>query len=49
MRIAEVAVARTDDRDADVVATTQAVQTAFEGFVRAYPEQWMWAHRRWER
>jgi KDO2-lipid IV(A) lauroyltransferase len=49
MRIAEINVARTDDRNADVVATTQAVQTAFEGFVRAHPEQWMWAHRRWER
>jgi Kdo2-lipid IVA lauroyltransferase/acyltransferase len=38
---------KTGDRDADVAATTAALQAAYERFVREAPEQWMWAHRRW--
>ncbi len=37
----------TGDRKADVEATTALVQSAFERYIRATPEQWMWAHRRW--
>lgn len=48
MQMVEVAVARTGDRNADVIATTQSVQSAFEVFVREIPEQWMWAHKRWQ-
>ena len=48
MRIEEVEVPRTGDRDADVLAATQALQARFEEFVREAPEQWMWAHRRWD-
>jgi KDO2-lipid IV(A) lauroyltransferase len=48
MRIEPVAVSRSDDRDADVKATTAAIQARFEQFVRSAPEQWMWAHRRWD-
>jgi KDO2-lipid IV(A) lauroyltransferase len=47
MHITEVKTPRTGDRDADVRAATQGVQSAFEGFVRQWPEQWMWAHKRW--
>ena len=47
MRIEPVAVSRSDDRDADVKATTAAIQARFEQFVRSAPEQWMWAHRKW--
>ena len=47
MHIVEVPVQHSNDRDADVLATTQNLQFAFEGFVRAWPEQWMWAHKRW--
>ena len=43
----EVPVQRTGDRDADVAATTAALQTTYERFIREAPEQWMWAHRRW--
>lgn len=42
-----IPVAKTNDRDADVAATTAALQAAFEDFIRQYPAQWMWAHRRW--
>lgn len=35
------------DRKADVVKVTQDIQAVFERFIRTWPEQWMWAHRRW--
>jgi KDO2-lipid IV(A) lauroyltransferase len=31
----------------DVHATTQVIATVVEGWVREYPEQWLWLHRRW--
>lgn len=31
----------------DVAAITTAIQKQFEIWVTQYPEQWMWAHRRW--
>ena len=37
----------TGDIEADVLATTSKVQQVFEGWIRAKPEQWMWAHKRW--
>ena len=37
----------TPDRQADIAATTALVQSAFERYIRAAPDQWMWAHRRW--
>jgi KDO2-lipid IV(A) lauroyltransferase len=48
MRIEPVEVPRTGDRDADVAAATAALQARFEEFIREAPEQWMWAHRRWD-
>jgi KDO2-lipid IV(A) lauroyltransferase len=39
--------ARTGDGDIDVAATMQAITTVIEGWVREYPEQWLWLHRRW--
>ena len=48
MRVEPVEVPRGGDRDADVLATTAALQARFEQFIRDTPEQWMWAHRRWD-
>ena len=31
----------------DIQGTTQAVTNVVEGWVREYPEQWLWLHRRW--
>jgi Kdo2-lipid IVA lauroyltransferase/acyltransferase len=47
IRTEPVPLQRTGDRDADVAATTIALQATYERFVREAPEQWMWAHKRW--
>jgi KDO2-lipid IV(A) lauroyltransferase len=47
LEIEEVIVPVTADKDADIVAATAALQACFERLIRAHPEQWMWAHRRW--
>jgi Kdo2-lipid IVA lauroyltransferase/acyltransferase len=31
----------------DVAGTMQAITSVIEGWVREYPEQWLWLHRRW--
>lgn len=43
----EIMQPRTEDRDSDIRAVTQAIQHQFEVWIREHPEQWMWAHRRW--
>jgi len=42
-----VEVVRTGDQEADVVATTQKCANTLEEYVRKYPSQWFWVHRRW--
>lgn len=37
----------TGDRQADILAVTQAVNDRLEGWIRARPEGWLWLHRRW--
>ncbi len=44
----EVELIRTDDEDSDVLANTQRFQKVIEDMVRKYPDQWLWAHRRWK-
>ena len=38
---------RTGDREADVRAILQEYHARLETAIRAYPEQYLWAHRRW--
>lgn len=38
----------TGDRKRDIVETTAAFTAELEKFVREYPEQWMWVHKRWK-
>lgn len=45
--IVEIPVVKSDDREADVQALTQALQSEIEKRVRENPEQWLWSHRRW--
>jgi KDO2-lipid IV(A) lauroyltransferase len=43
-----VELARTDDLEADIKANTQRFTSIIEDYVRKYPEQWLWVHRRWK-
>ncbi len=38
----------TDDVHADVAAHTAALTALVEKYVRQYPDQWLWLHRRWK-
>ena len=40
--------ANTGDRKQDIVETTAAYTAEIEKIIRAYPEQWMWIHKRWK-
>ena len=31
----------------DIQGTTRAVTSVIEGWIREYPDQWLWLHRRW--
>jgi KDO2-lipid IV(A) lauroyltransferase len=42
-----VDVAKTADREADVIVTTKQISGMFENWIRENPEQWFWVHRRW--
>ncbi|MDO4190495.1 MAG: hypothetical protein Q4D14_02245 [Bacteroidales bacterium] len=39
---------RTGHIDNDLVVNTQHETLAMENFIRAYPTQWVWMHRRWK-
>jgi KDO2-lipid IV(A) lauroyltransferase len=39
---------RSGDLEADIKTNTQMFTKVIEGYVRTYPEQWLWVHRRWK-
>ena len=39
---------RTGDDEADTMANTQLFTSVIESYVRRYPDQWLWVHRRWK-
>jgi KDO2-lipid IV(A) lauroyltransferase len=39
---------RTGDDEGDVMANTAQFTAAIERYARAYPDQWLWVHRRWK-
>ena len=39
---------RTGDSERDVVANTAHFTKIIEDYVRRYPDQWLWVHRRWK-
>lgn len=48
MKFEEIAVERTGERERDVDAIVGAYTNALERWVRKYPEQYFWQHRRWK-
>jgi KDO2-lipid IV(A) lauroyltransferase len=43
----EVRPVRDEHGKIDVQGTTQAITSVVEGWIREYPDQWLWLHRRW--
>lgn len=39
---------KTGDAERDVLANTALFTATIEAYVRRYPEQWLWVHRRWK-
>jgi Kdo2-lipid IVA lauroyltransferase/acyltransferase len=39
---------RTATNEADIVANTALFTSVIEDYVRRYPDQWLWLHRRWK-
>ncbi|SRR5581483_6805666 len=39
---------RTDDEESDIAANTALFTQVIEEYVRRYPDQWLWVHRRWK-
>jgi KDO2-lipid IV(A) lauroyltransferase len=44
----EVEIPHTECVSADIVEGTQRCTSAIEAWVRRYPDQWLWIHRRWK-
>jgi KDO2-lipid IV(A) lauroyltransferase len=44
----EMQLVRTGDAAADIVANTALFTAAIEAYIRRYPGQWLWVHRRWK-
>jgi KDO2-lipid IV(A) lauroyltransferase len=44
----ELVFTQTDDAEADGVAATQQCAAITEAWIRRYPDQWLWIHRRWK-
>lgn len=47
VHIEEIVSIRSGDKDADIRATTVAIQAVFERWIRARPDQWVWFYKRW--
>ncbi len=39
---------KTGDHEADILAATQQCNDSLESWIRRYPDQWLWIHRRWK-
>jgi len=39
---------RTGNAEGDAIANTTLFNRIFEDYVRKYPDQWLWVHRRWK-
>ncbi len=44
----QIEIPHTSDAQADILAGTQLCTAAIESWIRRYPDQWLWIHRRWK-
>lgn len=44
----ELELQQTDDTEADALANTALFNRVLEDYIRKYPDQWLWLHRRWK-
>jgi KDO2-lipid IV(A) lauroyltransferase len=44
----ELVFTRSGDAEADAQAATQQCASSTEDWIRRYPDQWLWIHRRWK-
>jgi len=44
----EIPLVRTGDDELDTLENTARFTAVIESFVRRYPDQWLWVHRRWK-
>ena len=44
----ELEVVHTGDSEKDALVNTAVFTAAIEGYIRRYPDQWLWMHRRWK-
>ena len=45
---AEIEMPHTEDRAADILEGTRRCTAVIESWIRRYPDQWLWIHRRWK-
>lgn len=44
----ELEFAKSGDHEADILSATQRCNDVLERWIRQYPDQWLWIHRRWK-
>ncbi len=44
----QIALVDTGDAEADAIANTANFTAVLESYIRQYPDQWLWMHRRWK-
>ncbi len=43
-----IEIADTGDKEADILTNTRRWSDVVESYIRRYPDQWVWMHRRWK-
>ncbi len=48
IRVKEIEFTSADDENHVIIEATQRVTSQLEQWIRQYPEQWVWIHKRWK-